>query len=727
MAQPNGSIHRPKSLKATTEIKEDPELWRDIQANVRKMDDLYDATFYTWLRSEDNVLVTASYLQRLTGEYSLDRIEHALCWLVNGWRLESIAILIKQVTFDWITTKGDQGEIDRAQLVLALTDNWAIQFLTRLACTLLTASTLPPGPPSTTPKQHQPYSPSSSPSSPTSPHASIIYSTPPQAHGRRMAISRRVGSPLPNAASDNANLNLNINTNTNTNTNAHAHTHTHSLTARAQASAMLSGSHARAQLYPPHRCTHPHSDPHHPPHHDQRTYGSSHLPRTSQGSSKNQWPKHPSTTPVFYMNKSLFMEELSRKWSFCRLSEFFQCMDPHSGISHRFKCTLLKERALKEERSQKQTKSSGSTDGPTPPDKVEPPSLSSRTTETDGLRRVLDHEPPSDVHMDDVDPVETISANPGEPVSSSGPPRRESESLHPFDMPQSVDASIREDPHGREGDVSSRNSSSTSPSVIVPFSESVVVCAPEGNESRPPSEDRPLRPPSSASSSRQQAQTDTSYQSQVYSHDYSDDMNSSLRGFKGSDGHQHSRSQTVDAIMTPMGGSSHGSFAASSASASLSTLSLAESGDEKPVRRAPSRPLQAGYSQPLYRHATTLSPFTSMVMSDGASSSTSSGNASSPTTAVSLMIHSGSGSGTPRERHDATSAKRKNSLGVNLANSSFSSGNTNSSSSSVHQAALGSSTAIFPGPRRTSTSASTTNEDLKRVRCSRQNSSTSGI
>ncbi|KAF9274543.1 hypothetical protein BGZ68_000562, partial [Mortierella alpina] len=85
--------HHPKNPKAATEIQEDPELWRDIQANVRKMDDLYDATFYTWLRSEDNVLVTASYLQRLAGEYDLERIEHALCWLVNGWRLESIAIL----------------------------------------------------------------------------------------------------------------------------------------------------------------------------------------------------------------------------------------------------------------------------------------------------------------------------------------------------------------------------------------------------------------------------------------------------------------------------------------------------------------------------------------------------------------------------------------------------------------------------------------------------------
>jgi hypothetical protein len=54
------------------------------------------------------------------------------------------------------------------------------------------------------------------------------------------------------------------------------------------------------------------------------------------------------------MNKSLFMEELSRKWSFCRLSEFFQCLDPASGISHRFKCKLLKESGLKDELSQKQ-------------------------------------------------------------------------------------------------------------------------------------------------------------------------------------------------------------------------------------------------------------------------------------------------------------------------------------------------------------------------------------
>lgn len=674
------------------------------------------------------MLVTASYLQRLTGEYSLDRIEHALCWLVNGWRLESIAILIKQVTFDWITTKGDQGtlhtlpishddvnssptyllhtlltiafalnwigEIDRAQLVLALTDNWAIQFLTRLACTLLTNASTPPSPLASAPKQHQPYSPTSlsSPSSPTS-HASIIYSTPPQAHGRRMAISRRVGSPLPNASSDN----VNTNPNTNTNTNAPQ-------LARAHASAMLSGSHARSQVYPSHRCTAHHSDSHNPQqHHDQRTYGSAHLPRASQGSSKNHWPKHPSVATPFYMNKSLFMEELSRKWSFCRLSEFFQCMDPNSGISHRFKCTLLKERALKEE-SQKQPTSA--TEGAPIPDKAGPLS-SSRISDTDKSPiLVLEHDQPSDVHMDE---VEETSAP--EPVSSPGPTRR---ALHPFDMPQAI-TPRREDPPGREETNITRTSSI---SLISPVPSEVVA---EGNETLSPSEDRPRQP---STSTRQQAQTDT-YQSLVYSHDYNDDMNSGLRG-KGSEGHQHSRSQTVDAIMTPMSASSsHGSFAASAASASLSSLTLTESGEEKPVRRAPSR--QAGYSQSLYRHASTLSvPFTSMVMSDGSSSTPStSGNA--PSTTVSLMIPS-SGPGTPRERHDSTSSKRKNSLGVNLATSSFSSSSTNSSSSSaVHQATLSSSSAIFPGPRRTSTSASTTNEDLKRVRCSRPNSSTSGI
>lgn len=65
------------------------------------MDQLYDATFYSWLKSEDNVLVTAVYLHRIANEYPLVRIINALKWLISDWRLESISILVRHVTVDW--------------------------------------------------------------------------------------------------------------------------------------------------------------------------------------------------------------------------------------------------------------------------------------------------------------------------------------------------------------------------------------------------------------------------------------------------------------------------------------------------------------------------------------------------------------------------------------------------------------------------------------------------
>ncbi|KAG0338227.1 hypothetical protein BG004_007303 [Podila humilis] len=870
------------------------------------MDDLYDATFYTWLRSEDNVLVTASYLQRLTGEYSLDRIEHALCWLVNGWRLESIAILVKQVTFDWIATKGDQGEIDRAQLVLALTDNWAIQFLTRLACTLLTNATTLPAPPSSEglpPASHstspsplspqplsphtntstghhsgysvRPYTHSSSASSPSSPTpqatSTFLHLGPAQIHSRRMAISRRVGSPLiqPNVASPPA---------TSVAMPDAGSSRSHLASSRAQASAMLSGSasHVRnTQVYstsihqhqhpshPHHRCsathrhhadaTH-HGPSQHPPSSqaDLRHYGghSPQLPRTAHASpsSKTQWTKHSSTyitAPVFYMNKSLFMEELSRKWSFCRLSEFFQCMDPNSGISHRFKCTLLKEQALKEEIKKAAsaghalssegaatsipTPSTSSSSSPSPspspaatasesgtvslsttiaPSSAQPsddqamteaqlksvPQAENPSDETDSRQPPRDGQlsradnsegsTTDDIHMkDDVDTSVESASTQDTPLQSISTPSSSQcpESLHPFDMPtQAMDGAVltalrqefnhfssRQIQNGSgqsqaaaESTHSGRSGSYSTPISPIassagshnPFSESVVVCVPEESVARetaslsdelPHQRPGQTRRPSthmSCSNTAATAQQQIQYQSiQAYAHnDYNDDMHSGLnRGFKSSDnntnGHQHVRSQTVDAIMTnPMSasGSNASSYAASAASASLSTLTLTES-DERttpPRRLLPPRHLQ----QPgLYRHASTLSvPFSSMIsMADGASSSTTSTNSAthssaSATTVARLNIHSSPAGATARERHDSTSAKRKNSLGVNLSNASFASTSA-SSSSAMHSSttvALSSSSAIFPGPRRTSTSASTTNEDLKRVRCSRQQS-----
>ena len=70
------------------------------------MDQLYDATFYTWLKSEDNVLVTAMYLHRIANEYPLERIANALKWLVSDWRWESTSILVRHVTVDWCNEDG---------------------------------------------------------------------------------------------------------------------------------------------------------------------------------------------------------------------------------------------------------------------------------------------------------------------------------------------------------------------------------------------------------------------------------------------------------------------------------------------------------------------------------------------------------------------------------------------------------------------------------------------
>ncbi|KAG0199831.1 hypothetical protein BGX28_006974 [Mortierella sp. GBA30] len=905
---PSGSsltttTHQPKNVKATTEIQEDPELWRDIQANVRKMDDLYDATFYTWLRSEDNVLVTASYLQRLAGEYDLDRIEHALCWLVNGWRLESIAILVKQVTFDWTMVKGDQGEVNRARLILALTDNWAIQYIARLACTLLTSATVPsppppllkftpchsrmsslPGSPMTsalfaTDNQHPygttmsasstssplsssssqsvlnsySYSPTrsmalSTPSSPSS--SSFSLSTPLPTHGRRMAVTRRLGSPAAASSVDDAATSLgrpmaaagslspalpaptphrsgHYRQSSSTLPGQqsrpldHNQQGTAATTLHYQSSSSVSTSAAAAThlipqqaSYHPHCSTthhnhhHTHQQPHHQhyqlqhlsppthsppqqPHplralaHPPRGHGThSHARQQSQpgtiSTSKQHWLQQQSSysgSPVFYMNKSLFMEELSRKWSFCRLSEFFQCMDPASGITHRFKCKLLKESALKEELSQRQklevlSKSTSTLQHqqqhqrPQEHDRrrmhaavqevsstaMNPSVLQVYDAEDLSMDVVMAEQHPSGLGIDDTDQIPTpprpllcsssslsaysFSSSSSSTLSSSSSlstsmveedsPTRDPTMLHPFDCP-----------------VNSSLDSSSIPRTATPM---------------------PMQ---------QTQQEQTQYHSQqLHLHsDYNDDMNSGLsRGCKSADGnHQHCRAQTVEAIMSNAPGigshfssssssSSPSTFSltASSASASLSTLStltLAESGMEsssRPLSQPSSHQHQqqqeqqqhqtlssfaSNYATPtLYRHATTMSVTTAAMSSSTAISSASASGATATSSSSSTGSHSIHANGGQRHGHDSTSAKRKNSLGVSLTPpshcSSFSA--TSSSSSGLHSSAdgsLSSSSAIFPGPRRTSTSTSTTNEDLKRLRCSRQNStsSTSGI
>ncbi|KAG0745499.1 hypothetical protein G6F57_008825 [Rhizopus arrhizus] len=108
----------------TSKDTSDDNNWKDVYRNIKCMDQLYDASFYSWLKSEENVLVTAMYLHRIANEYPLVRIVNALKWLISDWRLESISTLVRYVTADWCDEVG----------------NWATQYTTTLITMVLSSA-----------------------------------------------------------------------------------------------------------------------------------------------------------------------------------------------------------------------------------------------------------------------------------------------------------------------------------------------------------------------------------------------------------------------------------------------------------------------------------------------------------------------------------------------------------------------------------------------------------
>ncbi|ORX94965.1 hypothetical protein K493DRAFT_337540 [Basidiobolus meristosporus CBS 931.73] len=123
--------------------------WKDVNNNIRKMDTLYDASFYSWLKNEQNVLVTSVYLHRIANEYSIDRVIASLKWLIVGWRIESIVLLIRHITLDWAApissmpedTVLEKSERKRALLVRDLTKEWRRSSLAKLVGGLLSGWT----------------------------------------------------------------------------------------------------------------------------------------------------------------------------------------------------------------------------------------------------------------------------------------------------------------------------------------------------------------------------------------------------------------------------------------------------------------------------------------------------------------------------------------------------------------------------------------------------------
>ncbi|PVV01026.1 hypothetical protein BB560_004572 [Smittium megazygosporum] len=134
------------------------EPWLDVEANISKMDLLYEATFRSWLKDEENVSIVSSYLHRIANEYPLDRIVNALKWLIQSWSVESVAILIKHVTADWTNVKQEadfkassssnyqtskhlkiiEGETKRGFLIREITRDWSCVQVAKLVSNLST-------------------------------------------------------------------------------------------------------------------------------------------------------------------------------------------------------------------------------------------------------------------------------------------------------------------------------------------------------------------------------------------------------------------------------------------------------------------------------------------------------------------------------------------------------------------------------------------------------------
>ena len=73
----------------------------DTETNMKLMDKFYHANFKPFIKDEDNVVVIARHLYQMVKQHDLDRVANGLSWLMNGWRLESVAKLMKLVSRDW--------------------------------------------------------------------------------------------------------------------------------------------------------------------------------------------------------------------------------------------------------------------------------------------------------------------------------------------------------------------------------------------------------------------------------------------------------------------------------------------------------------------------------------------------------------------------------------------------------------------------------------------------
>jgi len=83
------------------------------------MDILYNTNFSIQLRSEQNISTISHYLKNIINKkddrrknevYSVKKIVNVLNWMMQDWKIESIAKVIVNITANWNLDKSNKGK-----------------------------------------------------------------------------------------------------------------------------------------------------------------------------------------------------------------------------------------------------------------------------------------------------------------------------------------------------------------------------------------------------------------------------------------------------------------------------------------------------------------------------------------------------------------------------------------------------------------------------------------
>lgn len=67
---------------------------------LAKMDCMFDATFSTWIKSEENIPLSSQHLKRISSEYGIGYVIHGLSWLIEKWKSSSLIQLLYSICIE---------------------------------------------------------------------------------------------------------------------------------------------------------------------------------------------------------------------------------------------------------------------------------------------------------------------------------------------------------------------------------------------------------------------------------------------------------------------------------------------------------------------------------------------------------------------------------------------------------------------------------------------------